>query len=159
MEEAIQRNSFPPPSPRTEIITIFITGRVSSLRFIKCSRPPSSASPDKLFPRQTVWEDAQHRSQKHHVLGRVFFRVALPGATNSAWVSLQAQFEYRVDWHDFCLVSVVIHRQGQKPRAPARPFCSHMYSIVIACRVQYRASQTTAATDMRSGLFRAGLAA
>ena len=50
MEEALQRNSFPPPSPRPEIITIFITGRVS-LRCIKCSRPPSPADPDTLFGR------------------------------------------------------------------------------------------------------------
>ena len=49
MEEAFQRNYFPPPSPRPEIITVFITGRVSSLRFIKCAGLPSSASPDKLF--------------------------------------------------------------------------------------------------------------
>ncbi len=125
MEEALQRNYFPPPSARLEIITIFITGR--SLRFIKCSRPPSSASPDKLFPRQTVWEDARHRSQKHYVLGRVFFQVALPGATDCAWVSLQAQFKYCVDWHDFCLVSAVIHRLGQKPHTYA-PCCSHLYS-------------------------------
>ena len=50
MEEALQRNSFPPPSPRPEIITIFITGRVS-LRFIKCSRLLSPADPDTLFGR------------------------------------------------------------------------------------------------------------
>jgi len=51
VEEALQRNSFPPPSPRPEIITIFITGRVSSLRYIKCSRLPSPADPDTLFGR------------------------------------------------------------------------------------------------------------
>ena len=50
MEEALQRNSFPPPSPRPEILIIFITGRVS-LRFIKCSRLPSPADPDTLFGR------------------------------------------------------------------------------------------------------------
>ncbi len=50
MEEALQRHSFPPPSPRPEIITIFITGRVS-LRCIKCSYPPSPADPDTLFGR------------------------------------------------------------------------------------------------------------
>jgi hypothetical protein len=69
--------------------------------------------------------------------------VALPGATDCAWVSHQAQFEYRVDWHDFCLVSAVIHRQGQKPRAYA-PFCSHLYSDSI--QGSARASQTTGRT-------------
>ena len=60
MEEVLQRISFPPPSPRPEISTIFITGRVS-LRFIKCSRLLSPADPDTLFgktrstaPRSTM---------------------------------------------------------------------------------------------------------
>jgi hypothetical protein len=50
VEEVLQRISFPPPSPRPEIYTIFITGRVS-LRFIKCSRLLSPADPDTLFGR------------------------------------------------------------------------------------------------------------
>ena len=53
----------------------------------------------------------------------------------------------------FCLVSAVIHRQGQKPRAAARPFCSHLYSDSIQGSI--RASQTTGRTgevDNRAGL-------
>ncbi len=41
------------------------------------------------------------------------------------------------------LVSAVIHRQGQKPRAYA-PFCSHLYSDSIQGSI--RASQTTGRT-------------
>jgi hypothetical protein len=51
VEEALQRNSFPPPSPRPEIITIFITGRVS-LRFSKCSRLLSSTKSQGNASRQ-----------------------------------------------------------------------------------------------------------
>ena len=57
----------------------------------------------------------------------------------------------------FCLVSGVIHRQGQKPRASARPFCCHLYSDCMQGSISSITNHWVMGRS--SGHSRAGLAA
>ncbi len=135
MEEALQRNSFPPPSPRPEIIIIFITGRVSSLRFIKCFCPLSPADPDTLFgrtrstaPRSTtssVERSSEWRFQEQRA------EIESLSKLSSNIVETDTIFVLYQRWYT----------DKGRSCAPARPFCSHLYSDSIQGSI--RASQTT----------------